>query len=316
MMDRVRRVYRAMVRWIDETSLPALLLIFVVVIVAFGAFYTCMTPSENGVIQSSKGSAEFDFFNGLYFSIVTVSSLGYGDMYPVGWSKIAAVTEVILGLGLIGIMIAKLTSRPLSHLVSRLFVSATRHRLKEFEDRYSMSFESFRVVLNEIADTYQATPGGGQLKAQKDPLKGLFDKAVEELKTACSELIDYIAAETKEGTYFRLVPKTSAINLATSIERAFFELSQCIISLPISSNPKILDDILNIKNRRTIAYSIDLQRTICKEFSQSKKYDNEIVQAFSLVRDVCNQVSGSYYHTPKQDQPDQMLASYELPESI
>ena len=315
MMGGAGRAYRSMVRWLDDINILLLLAIFVLLIVLFGAFYTIMTPSENGVIQSNVESGKFDFYDGLYFSIVTVSSLGYGDMYPVGLSKVAATTEVLIGLGFIGIMIAKLTSRALSHLVSRLFVSATRERLREFEYLYDRSDDTFRDLLNEISDAYQTTPSSEQIQAKKDPPIGLFAKAIEELKTACSDLFNYVSAETKEGAFFRLVPETRAANLAKSIERAFFRLSQCVISLPVSSNPDILDNILNARNRLIIAESIDFQIKTCEEFAQSKRYHAQIVDAFVRVRVVCDQVSGSFYHTPEQVQPDQMLA-YESPEEI
>ena len=311
MMRVAGRAYRAMVRLLDETSLLALLVIFAALIMTFGVFYTVMTPSENGVMHSTE-LKDFNFYNGLYFSIVTVSSLGYGDMYPVGWSKIAATAEVILGLGFIGIMLAKLTSRPLTHLVSRIFVSSTRDRLKEFEVVYNKSLNNFRSLLGAIADTYQATPGDAQPRPENSPPKEMFVKTIEGLKAACSDLHDYVSAETRESIFFRLVPTTSTTSLAEAIERAFFALGQCIISLPTSSNPEILDEMLNPRNRRTIAESIEYQKSICIEFSQSKYYDHEIVDSFKRVNDVCDQVSGSYFLTPELEQPDQTL-TYETP---
>ena len=309
------RVCRLMARWLDDISLLLLLTIFVLLVVLFGAFYTFMTPSENGVIQSNAESGAFDFYSGLYFSIVTVSSLGYGDMYPVGLSKVAATIEVLLGLGLVGIMIAKLASRTLSHLVSRLFVSATRERLKEFEELYDKSVDTFRDLLYKISDTYQTTPGSKRIQANRDTPIDLFAKAIKELRTACSDLFNYVSAETTESAFFRLVPETGATKLADSIERAFFALSQCVISLPVSSNPDILDDILNARNRRIIAECIDFQIKTCNKFTQSKRCDVKIVNSFGRVRDVCEQVSGSYHHTPEQLQPDQILI-YASPEEI
>ena len=46
----------------------------------------------------------------LYFSIITEATLGYGDIRPVGLSRLLACTQVLLGLVLAGLIIAKITS--------------------------------------------------------------------------------------------------------------------------------------------------------------------------------------------------------------
>lgn len=46
----------------------------------------------------------------LYFSIVTEATLGYGDIRPVGFSRLLACTQVLLGLVLAGLIVAKITS--------------------------------------------------------------------------------------------------------------------------------------------------------------------------------------------------------------
>lgn len=131
MKDAVRLLsQRILVFLVEDVSLLVYSLIFVVIVIGFGIVYTCLTPIGHGIGQNLTPLSETTLRGGIYFSVVTVSSLGYGDMHPVGISKALAGLEVLLGLAVIGIMIAKVTSQRLSYHVSRLFSSDAQKRLE------------------------------------------------------------------------------------------------------------------------------------------------------------------------------------------
>ncbi len=50
-------------------------------------------------------------FNSFYFSIITATSLGYGDIIPVGFSKILVMIQSIVALMIFAIFVTKLVSR-------------------------------------------------------------------------------------------------------------------------------------------------------------------------------------------------------------
>jgi hypothetical protein len=52
------------------------------------------------------------WFDYVYFSIVTFTSLGYGDIHPTGiWGKAAACGEIILGLVMFGLLLTFIGNR-------------------------------------------------------------------------------------------------------------------------------------------------------------------------------------------------------------
>jgi hypothetical protein len=53
----------------------------------------------------------------LYFSVVTATSLGYGDVIPVGLSHFLAITEAAAGMLVFGAIIAKLLSHRQEQLI-------------------------------------------------------------------------------------------------------------------------------------------------------------------------------------------------------
>ena len=147
---------------VQNVSMLRYIMSFIVVVIAFGLFYALLTPLGHGIGQNLKplsdGISWDTFFKGIYFSVVTISSLGYGHMHPMGFSKALACLEVLFGLAVIGIMIAKVTSQRLSHHVSRLFSSDAQKRLEDI----AAKFETFKVDLNvimpELGTAYQSAP--------------------------------------------------------------------------------------------------------------------------------------------------------------
>ena len=85
-------------------------------------------------LEYAARPGQVSFFDSLYFSIVTISSLGYGDIHPVSYSKAIACTEVILGLVIIGLVISKVASERTGYLLRRIYSSDVQKRLKYFSD--------------------------------------------------------------------------------------------------------------------------------------------------------------------------------------
>ena len=59
--------------------------------------FCARTYSDGNLITDGSANFDPDIFDGLYFSIVTWTTLGYGDLYPVGLGKFIAAIEALSG---------------------------------------------------------------------------------------------------------------------------------------------------------------------------------------------------------------------------
>ena len=109
-------------------------------VVIFAWLYLFLTPFGHGIGRNLIPLPEATFFNGVYLSLVTISSLGYSDMHLMGASKLIACIEVLLGIALTGILIARLASRRLSYQISRIYSAHAQDRLEEI----AIEFDSIR----------------------------------------------------------------------------------------------------------------------------------------------------------------------------
>ena len=162
------RLRRAFVYLIEDVSMIRYLMGFVAITIMFGIAYAYLTPIGHGIGQNLEPVSDASFLIGVYFSIVTITSLGYGNMHPMGVSMALTSVEVLIGLGMIGIMIAKISSQRLSHHVSRLFASDTQKRLEGIADKFEGLLRDLRDIL-PIPDVPSQTPTTDDLKSEFSP---------------------------------------------------------------------------------------------------------------------------------------------------
>lgn len=84
-------------------NIVVLLIVYINIIVLFASIYTVLDYTNLGPIvehmTKEYPESTFDnrFFRSLYFSTITMLSVGYGDVTPYGWSRLIAMIESIIG---------------------------------------------------------------------------------------------------------------------------------------------------------------------------------------------------------------------------
>ena len=131
---------------IERRSTLELFLAWLAVIVLSGVVYwisalaglPALTEHSAPVASTLKGLA-----TAVYFSFVTATSIGYGDVLPMGLARILAVAEAVASLMIFGAVIAKFVSRRQEQLVSEI------HRVT-FEERLDRVQTNLHLVLSEL----------------------------------------------------------------------------------------------------------------------------------------------------------------------
>ncbi len=82
-----------------------IVLLATVVIFGFAGFY-----SQDATSFRDEGSIH-SYWDALYFSALTFTTIGYGDISPVHWMRGLAVLEGLLGIALSGAFLVSLTRR-------------------------------------------------------------------------------------------------------------------------------------------------------------------------------------------------------------
>ncbi len=140
--------------WLEAVanlSLERLIVVWLGMIVAFGLIYWIAGAGMGMGLHAGSGAVKADgqgFVTAIYFSIVTALSIGYGDVVPLGWFRLAAIIEGAAGLLIFGCVISKLVSRRQEELTEEI------HRTT-FEDRLDRVRTNLHLVFSDLGSVQQ-----------------------------------------------------------------------------------------------------------------------------------------------------------------
>ena len=99
----------SIVEFVDRTPfhgvmLLGLLIYGLVVLLSTGVLIAIV---HTGATVVKSGPADVKTFPELlYFNVVTILTIGYGDMTPVGWGRVVAALEAVAGMGIFGVLVS------------------------------------------------------------------------------------------------------------------------------------------------------------------------------------------------------------------
>ncbi|MBI4152913.1 two pore domain potassium channel family protein [Candidatus Woesearchaeota archaeon] len=81
-----------------------------ITILSFGGVYYALNRYNAVLVVGVGADAPLTFLDSVYFSFITATSTGYGDIIPLGIARILALVEVTMSLLLFGVLVSKIVS--------------------------------------------------------------------------------------------------------------------------------------------------------------------------------------------------------------
>ena len=182
------------------------LLLAAVGILLLGTFYYHWIPAGNGLAINSIAICP-DFFQALYFCTVTFTTLGYGDLLPIGTGRLVAGLIVVSGLTLTALLIGKFASERQQSTLFLLYTSDAQRRLEDFVGR----IKDLRNQLEKSVSSSGSTGSfSGALQSLENLLEATFSYAIFNANQA--RLMEFGNASALKSLYGELasVQKTCA----------------------------------------------------------------------------------------------------------
>lgn len=132
--------------WIDRLSFPRIFILWMAIIVAFGFAYQFFSNGSSYLHYAQQSINVNTFKDAIYFSFVTATTTGFGDIVPVGMFKMFAVIEVLFGLLLLALVTSKLVSIKQDVILTEIYEFSFEEKL----NRLRSSLLYFRQNLNRI----------------------------------------------------------------------------------------------------------------------------------------------------------------------
>jgi hypothetical protein len=161
---------RRLLHLINEIPLAVLLTVLTAIVALFAIGYWALAHTGPGYLVSTYDSnAVPGLADALYFSIVTISSLGYGDIRPVGPARVLVSLEVIVGLAFLGLLVAKVSSVKQDYILTRIYSDRVDAKLEtyvhELEEQRALYRNTSQLLLDggidpDLTTTFRRdTPG-------------------------------------------------------------------------------------------------------------------------------------------------------------
>jgi len=183
----VSRLSMRVIRWIDDAAVLQLMLYAIAAVLGFALAYW-----RWGGLRFSNGSSGVNLTDCVYMSVVTFTTLGYGDIVPVGYAKAVACIEVVTGLTFFGIGIAKLSSATQSYLLGQLYAREAQGR-----------FEGYIADLRSLRDDYELALRTMKAGQRVEPSLGAYHRKAQSL---LRRIRDFASFEINNGDLLRRMP--------------------------------------------------------------------------------------------------------------
>lgn len=153
---------------VNEVSLARLFAAMVAVVLLFAGAY--WYAGQHGLLDFMWETKEYvSYGDAVYFSIVTISSLGYGDIRPLGWARLLVGMEVFTGLAFFGLIVTKVSSVKQDYILRRMYGEAVDEKiaqlLVQLEEQRALYRTTSALLLDgeidpELTTTFRRdTPG-------------------------------------------------------------------------------------------------------------------------------------------------------------
>jgi hypothetical protein len=193
-------------------------------------YFYFSTFHDNGMNIDFHKTTKLDLaFSAMYFSGVTITTLGYGDILPCGFGRVVSVFTAIGGLTVIAVLISKISSERQSSILLLLHTSDIERRMSEFTNDIELGLMAI-------------------LKNNEEKNINLLNDELKKLR-ALIEIIDkYMLFHINQSFLLE-------IGADSAIKRLLLKLSECQDVL-LQSRPFM------ITNERTESLSLSISKKI------------------------------------------------------
>jgi hypothetical protein len=136
----------------DKFGFRHIFIIWIFLIFIFGLVFHYATSEQNYLLYTQNKQIVLDVFDSIYFSFVTATTTGFGDITPVGFFKFLSVIEVILGLVLIAVVTSKLISIKQNTILTEVYELSFQERLNRLRSSFILFKQNINIIVNSIED--------------------------------------------------------------------------------------------------------------------------------------------------------------------
>lgn len=195
-------------------SALSLLLAWIGIAVGCAMLYFVLTHffPGHGLSISAKEPLYVHLLDGVYFSIVTMTTIGYGDITPLGISRLIVCVQGIAGYALLALVVTKLVSHRQDEAIAEM------HRLA-YEDIFKSTRAGLHLVRTDLDIVMEEAAERGTLSTQAFENLSI---AYLQAQTLIQEILSFY-----EGQLYAIEPRKERL-LVEAVQRTVRRLEEML----------------------------------------------------------------------------------------
>jgi hypothetical protein len=182
-MKAIKKTSTQIQLFIDKFTFLRILSVWLGIISLFGLLYYFLPTTSSYLFITKTGVPTTSFYESMYFSFITATTTGFGDISPLGFFRLIAIIEVILGLLVLAVVTSKLVSLKQNTIIEELYEITLTERINRVRSRllylrqnmsdYIHRIEEGAVQKRDIKQLYQFFQ---QFKDTSDEITLMFSR--------------------------------------------------------------------------------------------------------------------------------------------
>ena len=138
--------------WLDRLHFVHILLLWSGILIMFGFLYYLLKSTSSFLLYSANQKPVVGLFDHIYFSFISATSTGFGDIIPVGGYKVIAIVEVIFGLVLLAFVTSKLVSIKQDIILSEIYEISFHEKINRVRSSLLLFRQNISRIIERVED--------------------------------------------------------------------------------------------------------------------------------------------------------------------
>jgi hypothetical protein len=265
--------------WLDELTFLRIFLIWITIIVSLGVLYFLLANGHGYLTNTATEEKIGTLTDAVYFSFITATTTGFGDIIPHGFFKVMAILEAIFGFILLALVTSKIIAVKQNTILGEIYEISFNERV----NRLRASFLLFRQDLTRITNKIEENT------LHRRELKDLHIY-IAPLEDALSETFFLFQRATKSSFVKSIDPLNTELILH-SILNSYEKINELVETM---QQKKVEEHLKAVKE--TLERCISITEKIFEDARITKEVEVEKVQGLETQKREVLEILKKYIH--------------------
>jgi len=140
--------------FIDKLSFLHILVIWLVIIIIFGLVYHYFDDNKSYLFGPVNKIQTNSLMDSIYFSFITATSTGFGDIIPYGSFKMLSIFEVVFGLLLLALVTSKLVSIKQDIILGEIYDISLNERINRLRSSFLLFRQNVGKTISRLEEGF------------------------------------------------------------------------------------------------------------------------------------------------------------------